>query len=37
MSSEYLKQLQLTKQLEQKAKEAARNRKPAEDKLVEAA
>jgi hypothetical protein len=37
LSSEYLKQLQLTKQLEQKAKEAARNRKLAEDKLVEAA
>ena len=37
MSSEYLKQLQLTKQLEQKAKEAARNRKLAEDKLAEAA
>lgn len=36
MTSEYLKQLQLTKQLEQKAKEAAKNRKLAEDKLAEA-
>jgi hypothetical protein len=37
LTSEYLKQLQLTKQLEQKAKEATRNRKLAEDRLAEAA
>lgn len=36
MTSDYLKQLQLTKQLEQRAKEAARNRKAAEEKLGEA-
>ncbi|MBI0583520.1 MAG: hypothetical protein ISF22_04755 [Methanomassiliicoccus sp.] len=36
MTSDYLKQLQLTKQLEQKAKEAAKNRKVAEDRLAEA-
>ncbi len=36
MTSDYLKQLQLTKQLEQKAKEAAKHRKEAEDKLAEA-
>ena len=36
MTSDYLKQLQLTKQLEQKAKEAAKHRKAAEDKLAEA-
>ncbi len=36
MTSDYLKQLQLTKQLEQKAKDAAKFRKSAEDKLAEA-
>ncbi len=36
MTSDYLKQLQLTKQLEQKAREAAKHRKAAEDKLAEA-
>ncbi len=36
MTSEYLKQLQLTKQLEQKAREAAKNRKIAEERLAEA-
>jgi hypothetical protein len=36
LTSEYLKQLQLTKQLEQKAKEAAKNRKMAEERLAEA-
>ena len=36
MTSEYLKQLQLTKQLEQKAKDAAKNRRSAEEKLSEA-
>ena len=36
MTSDYLKQLQLTKQLEQKAKEAAKNRKTAEERLAEA-
>lgn len=36
MTSEYLKQLKLTKQLEQKAREAAKNRKVAEDRLAEA-
>jgi hypothetical protein len=35
LTSDYLKQLQLTKQLEQKAKEATKNRKTAEDKLAE--
>jgi hypothetical protein len=36
VTSDYLKQLQLTKQLEQKAKEAAQHRKAAEEKLAEA-
>jgi len=36
LTSDYLKQLQLTKQLEQKAKDAAKFRKSAEDKLAEA-
>ncbi|MDW5563150.1 MAG: hypothetical protein SA339_07980 [Methanomassiliicoccus sp.] len=36
MTSDYLKQLQLTKQLEQKAKEAAKNRKLAEERLTQA-
>jgi hypothetical protein len=36
LTSEYLKQLQLTKQLEQKAREAAKNRKLAEERLAEA-
>ncbi len=36
MSGDYLKQLQLTKQLEQKTKEAAKNRKEAEARLTEA-
>ena len=36
MSGDYLKQLQLTKQLEQKTKEAAKNRKEAEGRLAEA-
>lgn len=37
MSNDYLKQLQLTKQLEQKAKEATKNRKAAEETLAKAA
>ncbi|MDD1755404.1 MAG: hypothetical protein LUQ39_01015, partial [Methanomassiliicoccales archaeon] len=36
MSGDYLKQLQLTKQLEQKTKEAAKNRKEAEGRLADA-
>ncbi len=36
LTSDYLKQLQLTKQLEQKTKDAAKLRKGAEDKLAEA-
>jgi hypothetical protein len=36
VSGDYLKQLQLTKQLEQKTKEAAKNRKEAEGHLAEA-
>jgi len=36
VSGDYLKQLQLTKQLEQKTKEAAKNRKEAERRLSEA-
>jgi DNA-directed RNA polymerase specialized sigma subunit len=36
LTSEYLKQLQLTKQLEQKAKDAAKTRRSAEEKLSEA-
>ena len=35
MTGDYLKQLQLTKQLEQRTKEAARNRKEAEEKVAE--
>ncbi len=35
VTSDYLKQLQLTKQLEQRAKEAAKNRKAAEEKISE--
>ncbi len=35
MTGDYLKQLQLTKQLEQRTKEAARNRKEAEEKVTE--
>ncbi len=36
LAEDYIKQLQLSKQIEQKAKEAAKNRKTAEDKLEEA-
>ena len=36
MAGDYLKQMQLTKQLEQKTKEASRNRKEAEDRMAEA-
>ncbi|MDD1765669.1 MAG: hypothetical protein LUO84_04365, partial [Methanomassiliicoccales archaeon] len=36
MTGDYIRQLQLTKQLEQRAKEAAQNRKAAEEKISEA-
>jgi hypothetical protein len=36
LADDYIKQLQLSKQIEQKAKEAAKSRKTAEDKLEEA-
>lgn len=36
MADDFMKQLQLTKQIEQKAKEAAKNRKTAEERLAQA-